>query len=234
MTNKRKLDITYYPAGDLVPNSWNPNVVNSLTQEKIRNSLEQKDFFKPVLVRETEDEDGNTFLEIIGGQHRVQAAAELGMEVPTVNLGPISDGDAKLYGQVDNARYGEDDEDLLGRLFADGSMGDPKTLLSILPMDESELEGFFSNEVSNESLEDLLAGLNDDTNDDNSDGLNLDSSPAASNTQIIRFKVSKVDGDFISEQINRIKLREGFKESDDLTNAGDALICLLRELNGDG
>lgn len=228
MLENQNLNITYVLPGELSPNPWNPNVVDSVQQEKIINSLREKGFFKPVLVREVE----GSGLEIIGGEHRVVAAKELGIEVPIVNLGVIEDGEAKLVGQLDNAQYGQDDENLLSKLFQDGDMGDPDLLLSVLPMNESYLEGFFSNDIGNESLEEMLNDLNSDEGEDN--GLNLEQTPTTSNTQILRFKVSNIDGDFVTELINKTRLAEGYKDEDALTNAGDALICLLRKLvNGD-
>jgi len=212
------IQIEHIDPSKLVANSWNPNVVDPVNQDKIRASIEKDGFFKPVLVRE--NSVGN--LEIIGGEHRVKAAIDMKLaDVPVVNLGTVDDGQAKRIGQIDNARYGDDNLEALARLLADGEMGTAEELISVLPIDEAELADFMSHITMDDALKEL------ENLDVESDLLDLDV-PAPSKThQILRFKVTMDDAEDISELITKTKHEQKFLEADDLTNAGDALVHLL-------
>ena len=223
MKESKNLQINYYHPSLLVANPWNPNKVDAENQKKITTSLKNKGFFKPVLVRQVGDD-----MQIIGGEHRVKAASDLGMDVPVVNLGEISDAEAKLFGQADNARYGADDEDLLSELFKSGGMGSIDEIMSILPIDEDELEGFVKN-VTADSDQALLDQLDDLAEGDTID-LDIPSSPTKTH-QILRFKVPMKDFDAIDQRITQVRTQQGFNDSDDLTNAGDALVYLLQEVD---
>lgn len=110
-----KQTIMLVEGSELQPNPWNPNSVGVENMEKLKASLQNNGFFKPVLVRELEDGT----LEIIGGKHRVDAAMELGMAVPVVNLGAIDDVKAKKFTLMDNDGYGENDSILLSKVLSD-------------------------------------------------------------------------------------------------------------------
>ena len=91
---------------ELNPNSWNTNIVSPDNQQKIEESIRRFGMFKPLVCRTLE----NGQIEIIGGQHRWEAAKALGIEiVQIVNLGVIDDKKAKEISLVDNGRYGSDD-----------------------------------------------------------------------------------------------------------------------------
>jgi ParB family chromosome partitioning protein len=67
------------PVELLHPNPWNTNVVTPENEKRIEESIKRLGLFKPVTVRELTD--GR--LEILGGQHRWEAARRLGYkEVP--------------------------------------------------------------------------------------------------------------------------------------------------------
>lgn len=206
---------------DLQPNPWNPNEVDAINREKIRNSLQQEGFFRPVLVRTLAD---GTY-EIIGGAHRVDEAIALGFDkVPAVNLGEIDEARAKRITLLDNGRYGEDDHDKMAALLSDG-IGSTEDLLAILPIDEAELAGYFDH-----NLDDELDNLNDLGEDDFDDGeIDLDIKDKPTKThEIMRFKVPVDDAELIKERIQGITKDQGFTESDSLTNAGDALVWLMK------
>jgi hypothetical protein len=99
----------------LTANNWNPNSVGVENMEKLKASLSNTGFFKPVLYRTLED--GTK--EIIGGEHRIIAAEELGIEVPTINLGEISDAMAKKLTLIDNDSYGENDTAQMAKVLRD-------------------------------------------------------------------------------------------------------------------
>jgi len=214
-----EISIDWVAPETLQPNPWNPNRVSSINMEKIVESLRGKKFFKPVLVREKDGE-----LEIIGGEHRVLASITLGTDrIPIINQGPLSDSEAKLMSIQDNARYGEDDNDAMSALFAEGVMGSAEDLISVLPYDETDLAGFMEHVVPD------LSSLDDDLDLDTGIDFDLDTAPISKTSQIVRFKLQLEDADRISELINKTKAEQGFTDGDDLSNAGDALVYLLLE-----
>lgn len=218
-----RLAITYLDPASLKPNPWNPNEVDPVNQDKIKNSIQREGFIKNVMVRELDNGD----LEIIGGHHRVLAAIELGItEIPVINHGAVSDGQAKRWGQIDNARYGQDNLELLAELFADGEIGDAQSLMDILPYDEDD----FVNIFEHTGLDDVDLDIDID-DDDDIDLSGIGNASPTKTHQILRFKVAIDDADHIGELIARTKQEQGFTDSDDLTNAGDALTHLIRKLD---
>jgi len=208
---------------DLKQNPWNPNEVDPINREKIRNSLRQEGFFKPVLVRTLPDGT----LEIIGGAHRVEEAIALGFtKVPATNLGEIEEARAKRITLLDNGRYGEDNHEKLSQLLSDG-IGSIEELLAILPIDEAELTGYFDHDNDLQNQLDSLSDLTDDDFDSGEIDLGIKDKPSKTH-EILRFKVSVDDAEEIRDTINRITKEQGFTESDALTNAGDAFVWLLK------
>jgi ParB-like chromosome segregation protein Spo0J len=208
---------------DLQQNPWNPNEVDPINREKIRNSLRSEGFFKPVLVRTLPD----GVLQIIGGAHRVEEAIALGMgKVPATNLGVISDVRAKRITLLDNGRYGEDNHEKLSQLLSEG-IGTIEDLLAILPIDEAELTGYFDHDNDLQKELDSLGDLSDDDFEGGEIDLDIKNKPTKTH-EILRFKVSVDDAERAKEVINRITREQGFTESDALTNAGDAFVWLLK------
>jgi hypothetical protein len=206
---------------DLQPNVWNPNEVDPINREKIRNSLQQEGFFKPVLVRTLSDGT----LEIIGGAHRVEEAIALGIgKVPATNLGTIDEARAKRITLLDNGRYGEDNHEKMGELLA-GGIGTVEDLLAILPIDESEISGYFDHELENE-LDNLDNDFDTDEFDNDEIDLGIKDKPSKTH-EIMRFKVAIDDVETIKETVQSTCKAQGFTESDSLTNSGDALVWLL-------
>ncbi|MET2951321.1 ParB/RepB/Spo0J family partition protein [Vibrio owensii] len=218
MKHRNELELIYCDPNTLKPNPWNPNQMDILNEEKLEESINTLGFVRPVIVRELEDGS----LEILGGEHRSQTAVRMGIErVPVTNLGRISDEDAKKIGLIDNGRYGEDNLELLADVFKD--IGSPEDIFSILPISEEEVKNIFEHDIDID-LDTL--GLDDDD-----DGNTLDMGDLTSKTvkthQIMRFKVGIEDAARIQEFIEKIQNQEGFTESDQLTNAGDALTHLV-------
>lgn len=204
----------------LQKNPWNPNVVDPINQEKIKQSMLREGVFRPLVVRELDDGT----LEIIGGEHRVDAAKELGIEdMPAINLGKIDDAKAKRITLLDNGRYGDEDPQKMRALLED-DIGSAEDLLAILPIDETELTSYFEHEMSDFDID---AELGDDQDDDELD-LDIKDSPTKSH-DILRFKVTVEDAETLREKINAICEEQGFTESDKLTNAGDALVWLATQ-----
>ena len=202
--------------GSLKPNPWNTNHVNAQNEAKIDESVKRFGMFKPVLVRELPD----GALQIIGGQHRVESAIRLKLKtIPFHNLGVISDEKAKEIGLVDNGRYGTDDTLQLAQLLE--SLGSVSEIASFMPYSDEELSSIFSS--VNIALDDLDMGIDDDE------------TPSAAAVrpiqthQVMRFKVPSGDVASITEQIERVMKVQRFTEEDSLSNAGNALVHLLKE-----
>jgi ParB family transcriptional regulator, chromosome partitioning protein len=203
------------PVSRLQPNPWNTNrITDPANAEKLRESLRRFGAFKPIIVRTL---NGGQ-LEILGGEHRWIAAQEIGLkEVPVVNLGLVDDKRAKEIGLVDNGRYGEDDALGLQGLLKD--LGED--VLKFMPYSDTELKSIM--EASAVSLDDLDSVVRGDLPD-------LNDVKAAPTSQVLRFKVPVEDVQWMSKMIEDEMKRQGFKDEDSLTNAGHALISLLKRL----
>ena len=202
--------------GDLQPNPWNPNKMSAEHEAKLDKSIEEFGLYKPIVVRTLPGGQ----LEILGGQHRWEAAKRMGMTaVPVANLGDIGDDKAKKVGLVDNGRYGIDDAGLLAGLMKD--LGDIDDLAGFLPYTSAEIDDLFT-----------ATDIDLDTLDIPDDEIDLpDVDDAKTNpTQIMRFKIQPEDAEFIEKMVGKVMKRQGFKDSDALTNAGDALVYILKEI----
>ncbi|WP_342234631.1 ParB/RepB/Spo0J family partition protein [Inquilinus sp. OTU3971] len=203
--------------GRLQPNPWNTNHMSPENEAKLDASIARLGMFKPVVVRELDTGD----LQILGGAHRAQSAVRVGIEkIPVINLGRIGDQKAKEISLVDNARYGADDALELAELMND--LGTADDLSSFLPYSDAEMNAIFSS--TSIDLDDMELGAEDDTADEIPE-----TSPArvAKTHTIMRFKVALGDAEAISALIEKTQNRHGLTASDELTNAGDALVHLL-------
>lgn len=203
----------------LRPNPWNTNIVSPDNEAKLDESLKRFGVFKPILVRETA-----SGLEILGGQHRWEAAKRLGhKQVPVINLGKIDESTAKEVGLVDNGRYGVDDADQLASLLKD--LGKASELASFLPYSDKELDVIFKTEALDFDALDI----------DGDDEIELKPTEVSvgPSHQIMRFKVPVEDAEWISSLIQKVVKTQGLSESDSLTNAGDALVHILKNWSAD-
>lgn len=209
----------------LRPNPWNTNFVSPENEAKLAESMRQLGMFKPIVVREKPDD--STQYEILGGEHRWQEAKRAGMtEVPIFNLGAISDELAKKISLADNARYGADDTLKLSELLSD--LGTAEDLSQLLPYTQTDLEAVFS--ASNIALDELDLDEKFETDEKAPDEPKVAKAPKTHT--VMRFKVPVGDAERITELIAKTQKHHGLTSSDELTNAGDALVQLL--FNGAG
>jgi ParB-like chromosome segregation protein Spo0J len=202
---------------NLRPNPWNTNVVSPDNEAKIDESIRRHGFIKPIIVRTLAD--GTT--QILGGAHRRDSAIRLGLtSVPIFNLGEIDDQKAKEIGLIDNARYGADDTLQLAQLLE--SLGTPDDLAAFLPYTDSDFASIFSSVTI--ALDDL------DIPDDDHTAPSAPKVPAVQTHQVMRFKVPAEDCKDLQQKIEKVMKRQGFSDSDQLTNAGDALVWLLNQV----
>ena len=224
-----EMDVEYVDPHELRPNPWNPNNVDPVNQTKLENSIRRDGIKRPIVVRQLSNGD----YQIIGGQHRTEAAIELGMkQIPIINRGKISDAEAKKETLLDNYRYGSDNLDRLSALLSDPDIGDAASLLDTMPIDEEELAEYFKHLTSETIDLDIEAELDDGSKaaDDDEDTVDLSTGKPLRTHQIIRFRVSVEDQAKLAELLKQVKIDEGYVTSDDLTNDGDALVHLLRDL----
>lgn len=213
------VDYVKVPIDQLRKNPWNSNQVSPDNENKIKKSIERNGLFKPVIVRTV---NGVSGYEIIGGEHRWEQAVELGhKEITVANLGPISVSQAKEIGVIDNARYGIDDTLSLAEILKDI---EAENLQEFLPYGETDLNAIFSS--TDIDLDDLEIDEDFD-NPDEDKAPEVQELKAAKTHVIMRFKVPIGDAETITQSIASTQRDQGFSDSDDLTNAGDALVHLL-------
>jgi ParB-like chromosome segregation protein Spo0J len=207
-------------------NSFNTNVVSPENEAKLEESIRRNGMFKPIVVREIDQElltkPPQQVLEIIGGEHRWEIARRIGLtEIPVVNLGRIDDRKAKEISIIDNARYGIDDTLSFSELLKE--LGNSDVLQTYLPYTETDFAEIFTS--ADISLEDLGLAEND------SDTAEKDEEPKAAKAPkthtIMRFKVGLADAEKLTALVASTQKKHGLTASDELTNAGDALIQLL-------
>jgi len=198
----------------LRPNPWNTNHMTVENEAKLDASIARFGIYKPIVVRPCLNADQ---LEILGGQHRWEAARRAGYtEVPIVNVGPVSDTVAKEIGLADNGRYGEDDTLALSRLLKELGAED---VGSFLPYTEGELETILA--ASSIDI-DELDRLDDTPMPD------LSGSGVGATHQVMRFKVPVEDVAWITSAIERRQREQGFTTEDSMTNAGNAFVDLMK------
>jgi ParB-like chromosome segregation protein Spo0J len=199
----------------LQKNPWNTNYMSPENETKLDASLSRLGIFKPVICRERAD----GALEILAGEHRAQSAIRVGLKtVPVINLGKIPDSKAKEIGLADNSRYGMDDTLGLAKLLAE--LGSSEEIASFLPFTDADMNAIFS--ASNIALDELeLPEISDEG----------PAEPApervAKTHTIMRFKVPLGDAERITEKVTKVQKHQSFTSSDELTNAGDALVHIM-------
>jgi hypothetical protein len=212
---------------ELRPNSFNVNVMSPENEQKLENSIDRFDgLFKPILVREVEGESG---YEILGGEHRWIVATKKGLAtVPIWNLGPISDVQAKEISLADNARYGADDALELANLLKDlDESGD--IVKSFLPYTEVDIASIFA--ASTIALDELE--IEEKHEEEPGVAPEPPTARAPKTHTMMRFKVPIEDAEWITELIVKIQSEHGYTAEDQATNAGDALVHLLKGVSAD-
>ena len=118
-------------------NQWNPNEMDADTFEHLKEEITRIGLVQPILVRPSEDK-----YEVIDGEHRLNAADELGMkEVPCIVI-ESEDADAKvttinmnqIKGSLNPLKYAELLTDLQTSFGVDA-------LKDLIKISDSELEG---------------------------------------------------------------------------------------------
>lgn len=203
----------------LEPNPWNVNIVQPENEDKLSSSINRLGMFKPIVCRSV----GPNRFQILGGQHRAERAIELKLKlVPVIDLGDIDDHKAKEISLVDNARYGMDDGIKLAELIQE--LGIANEITEFMPFADLDVLSIMQGVDVN--LDDIDLGGDDDA----LPATEAEERSKASKTHdILRFKVSLGDAERIRKMVKDAMKNQGFTHSDDLSNAGDALVYLLTE-----
>lgn len=200
-------------------NPWNANRVGQDNMAKLRKSIADRGFVTAVVIRELPSGD----LEILGGQHRVEVAIDMGLkEVPFLNVGRISDAEAKKITLVDNSRYGTDDTISLAKIYEEIGLSSAE-LAAFLPYTETDFDTVAR--AVDIDLDDIDIMVDDDQTADPEE---VRSERPAKTHDILKFRVSLGDAEKIRQLIEKTMKREGFADdNDELTGAGMALAHLL-------
>ncbi len=133
-------EIAYVNPSELKFNPWNSNEVSPENMEKLKKSISDLGFNSSVVVRQVEITHGEYFFQILGGQHRVMAAIELGFDsIPVINVGEISDAKAKTITLADNSRYGVDNSYKLSEILEELKLT-TDDITKLLPLQEKDLQ----------------------------------------------------------------------------------------------
>ena len=219
----KPLEVVYVSPDLLNPNSWNSNRVTPEMEKRLRASIKEFSFYKPIIVREVENEYGEIELQILCGEHRWRAALDMKMKlVPVLNLGPIDDVMAKTISLSDNAQFGADDNELLEQVLRDIGMDN----IQLLPYDDQDLAGMF--EAAAIDLDTL--GIDDEEGDiSNAKTLEEVVSSRPKQTHVLmRLKVPVEDQERVELMLRRIGQENGYAaDGDSMVAAGMALVDLV-------
>ena len=203
---------------ELQRNPWNSNRVSPENMAKLKASIADLGFVSAVVVRELPTGE----LQILGGQHRVETAVEMGLkEVPCINVGRITDAHAKKIGLVDNARYGIDDTISLAKIFDEIGMTSDQ-LAEFLPFTEQDFESITKAVSYDLDNLDML-----DEDDMDVDVEEVKSKRVEKTHDVLKFRVTLADAERIRQRIESTMKSEGLVDDDELTAAGSALALLL-------
>lgn len=221
----RKIEYKTVPIEELRKNTWNSNRVTVENEEKIKSAIKRNGLFKAIIVRTIPGIDG---YEILGGEHRWEQAKELGYtEIPIANMGEIDDRHAKEIGIIDNARYGSDDTISLAEILKE--IGEDE-LQDFLPFGSSDLDAIFSS--SDIALDDLDLDGNFEKPLESEEISDPQPEKPVKTHTVMRHKLSLGDAEAMTALIAKTQKEQGFTAEDDLTNAGDALVFLLKDKFG--
>ncbi len=192
------------PIDKLVPNDWNPNVMEGGMFDKLKTGMKSllanKQPIPPITVR-PHPKDNGTY-QIIDGYHRRKAGEELGLQEMPAAVLKVDDATAKiltatlnyLRGQPDEEKYSE----LLSGLVTNDAMS-LEDLAAFLPEDVDHLQDIL--EISDAGVEALK--LLDEEETEKTGGSKV---LTEDNTFVdLHFSVSTSQARIIEKELNRLE-----------------------------
>lgn len=187
---------------DLIPNNWNPNVVDQAKMVKLRAGiirlLKEAGTLPPIVVRPYPKKPGK--YQIIDGFHRWKILQELGKKTIRVTVLNVKRSTAKiltstlnyLRGDPDSKKYSE----LVAALVSDDGMK-PEEIAVFLPEDENTLRDILE---SSEAGVDAIKFLDD------SGSSGISSSIGESDEFVdLKFTVATSQASVIEQEVDRIE-----------------------------
>ncbi len=101
----------YIPIKNIIPNTWNPNIMDSQSYQALSESFTEFGDIDPILVRDLGEK-----YQIIDGEHRYKIAKDLGLDKIQSIVIDVSDTQAKRLTQIMNRTKGKDDPEKLMNL----------------------------------------------------------------------------------------------------------------------
>lgn len=134
------MNIVELPLNLLQEAPWNPNQMDEVMSNRLKESLSRYGLVEPLVVRP--DEDG---YEVLSGNQRLKVIESMGIDsVPCVIVN-LNDNEAMLLAQALNGLRGEDDLALKGELFRKVLETLPESkILSLLPETSDSLQALSS------------------------------------------------------------------------------------------
>ena len=189
--------------GDVIPNTWNPNIVDKASMVKLKNGikllLDQKLRPPPIIVRQLEDGS----YQIVDGYHRWVIFKELKQPTIPAYVLNVDEKTAKILTNTLNYLRGRPDEKKYGELISDlinNQGADLEELAGLLPEDRDELVDLLSE--SNAGLEALMLLEEEETKknkekvkEKTDDNIWLD----------LTFRVSKAQAEVIEKELSRVE-----------------------------
>jgi len=135
-SNRNKIDFRWIERENIRPNPWNPNRMSPENAARLANEIHGCGIILPLVVRPL---DGK--FQIIDGEHRWQAASQIGLERLPCIVVEMDDQEARLKTIQLNRLRGEDDPELLARLLRELNVDlGLDQLSSRLPFDQLEIQ----------------------------------------------------------------------------------------------
>ena len=215
----KNIKIDYLETELLDPNPWNPNRVSAKDLEKLDQSIQELGAFKPVLVRHHPEAEGR--YQILAGEHRWKTyKMREEKTLPCIDLGTVSDVDAKRITVLDDNSSGEYDS----ASFADLLSSLPDASLSILPYEAAEMTALMSvSELDFDKLQDPEGDQIDYEGDPDSET----SAPDTSRT--IRCKIPQDKVDLVLATMDKVMNENNIDSPDTQANMGEVLTILCEK-----
>lgn len=132
------MEVREIPLEDIYPNPWNPNMTSARVDDAIRESIGTYGFVQPLIVRPHPQETGK--YQIIDGEHRFEAAGDLGFKTIPAVIIEISDIKAKKLTIIANETRGRAEVISLAGLLEEIQLIEEDDALVGLPYREADLE----------------------------------------------------------------------------------------------